>query len=262
MDVFQLPALSDNYIYLLHHLGSDTRICVDPSEAGPVKAAMDQLEWPHLDIILNTHWHPDHTDGNVELKAIGGARTVVIGPKSSGPKGAIPGIDKEVSGADAELELTDGTRIQILDVPGHTLDHIAFWLPTSGALFSGDTVLPMGCGRLFEGAPEQMHESLGAIKRLPAQTQIFCAHEYTLANAKFALTVDPDNEALKARAAAAEEERAAGRPTVPSTVADELETNPFLRADSADMRTTIGMTDPHFSDIDVFAEVRKRKDDF
>ena len=105
MDVFQLPALSDNYVYLLHHLPSDTRMCVDPSEACTVKAAMDQLDWSHLDIILNTHWHPDHTDGNVELKAMGGDRTIVIGPKSSGPSGAIPGIDHEVSGVNADLKL-------------------------------------------------------------------------------------------------------------------------------------------------------------
>ena len=185
MDVYQVPALQDNYVYLVHHLQSDTRICVDPSEAAPVADAMDALHWPHLDVILCTHWHPDHTDGNLALKSIGGAGgepTVVIGPRVSHPGArAIPGLDREVAGAvDAGTpaeELFEGVHAHVLDLPGHTLDHIGFYFSESHALFSGDTLFPMGCGRLFEGTPAQMHASLDRIRALPADTQVFCAHE-------------------------------------------------------------------------------------
>ena len=262
--MWQVPALSDNYVYLLNHKPSGTRLCVDPSEGEPIVAAIRELGWPGVDIVLNTHWHPDHTAGNSAVKAMA-LGTVVLGPRGSNGS-PIEGVDVEVCGGaeSPAVALADGTVVRVLDVPGHTLDHVAFhFAGDTAALFSGDALFPMGCGRLFEGTAAQMHKSLAAIAALPPDTRVFAAHEYSAANAAFALTVDPGNAALRERAAVVAALRAVGMPTVPSLLADELATNPFLRSHDAGVRAAVGMADASkHSDAAVFAEVRRRKDAF
>ena len=262
LDVWQVPALDDNYVYLVHHVNSGTKLCVDPSEGEPVVAAIRDLGWQGVDLVLVTHWHPDHTAGIPAVKAMAPA-TVVVGPRGS--NGLIQGVDVEVSGAAAApaVALADGTTIRVLDVPGHTLDHIAFHFEgNGGCLFSGDAIFPMGCGRLFEGTAAQAHSSLATIAALPDDTQLFAAHEYSAANAAFAVTVDPANDALQQRAALVKALRGAGLPTVPSLLSEEIATNPFLRAHTVGVRDTLGMLSGDDSDADVFAEVRRRKDAF
>lgn len=245
--------LKDNYVWLLREPSSGLVAVVDPSEAPPVQAKLDALGW-RLTHILNTHHHWDHTGGNVALKEASGA--TIVGPKAD--RDRIPGIDVALGEGDT---YTFGSETaQVFDIPGHTRGHIAFWFPDSDALFCGDTLFTLGCGRLFEGTPAQMWNSLSKLRGLPPDTRVFCGHEYTQANARFAVTVDPDNRALAARAARVDAARAKGLPTVPATLADERRTNPFLRADDPAFAKAQGLEGR--DSITVFAAVRARKDTF
>jgi hydroxyacylglutathione hydrolase len=248
----QIPVLRDNYVYLLHDEASGATGVVDPSVAEPVLAQLAETGW-RLTHILNTHHHPDHTGGNLEIKRATGA--IVVGPRAD--RDRIPGIDVAV--ADGERYALGSEAAEVFDVPGHTRGHIAYWFKDSRALFCGDTLFLMGCGRLFEGTPEQMWRSLGKLRRLPGETRVYCGHEYTQANARFALTVDPENAALVARARRVDALRTEGKSTVPGTMADELATNPFLRADQPALQEAAGAPgDP----VATFAAIRRRKDVF
>jgi hydroxyacylglutathione hydrolase len=248
----QIPVLRDNYVYLLRDEASGATGVVDPSVAEPVLAVLAETGW-RLTHILNTHHHPDHTGGNLEIKRATGA--IVVGPRAD--RDRIPGIDVAV--ADGERYALGTEAAEVFDVPGHTRGHIAYWFKDSHALFCGDTLFLMGCGRLFEGTPEQMWRSLSKLRRLPGETRVYCGHEYTQANARFALTVEPQNAALVARARRVDALRAEGQSTVPGTMADELATNPFLRADHPALQEAAGAPgDP----VATFAAIRRRKDVF
>jgi len=252
LEIQQIPVLRDNYVYLLREPKSGAVGAVDPSVAAPVLAALEQRGWT-LTHVINTHHHPDHTGGNLELKAATGA--IVVGPLAD--RDRIPGIDVALGDGDT-FKFGEETAT-VFDVPGHTRGHIAYWFKDSQALFSGDTLFLMGCGRLFEGTPQQMWNSLGKLKTLPPATRVYCGHEYTQANARFALTVEPTNAALVARAKRVDDLRAAGKSTVPGTLADELATNPFLRADQPALQQAMGAPgDP----VATFAAIRKAKDNF
>jgi len=252
LEIQQIPALRDNYIYLLREPKSGAVGAVDPSVAAPVLDALKQRGWK-LTHVINTHHHPDHTGGNLELKAATGA--IVVGPLAD--RARIPGIDVAVG--DGDTFKFGEEAATVFDVPGHTRGHIAYWFKDSQALFSGDTLFLMGCGRLFEGTPQQMWNSLGKLKTLPPATRVYCGHEYTQANARFALTVESKNAALIARAKQVDALRAEGKSTVPGTMADELATNPFLRTDQPALQQTMGAPgDP----VATFAAIRKAKDNF
>jgi len=253
LEIHQIPVLSDNYVYLIEDKESGECAVVDPAVAEPVLDLLD-ARGMKLAYVLNTHHHGDHTGGNLALKAKTGCKIVGAGSDAA----RIPGIDIELGQGDV-FDLGH-SQAQVLEVPGHTSGHIAYWFKEARALFCGDTLFALGCGRLFEGSPAQMWASLSALRSLPGDTRIYCAHEYTQANARFALTVDPDNQALRARAKVVDGLRAKGEPTVPSILAEECATNPFLRADDADFCRALGMvqSDP----VSVFAETRHRKDIF
>lgn len=253
LEIVLVPALSDNYVYLLHDADSGATAVVDPAEAEPVEAALATRGWT-LSQIVNTHHHHDHIGGNEALKAKHGVP--IVGPRAEAAR--IPDMDRTVGDGDT-VDIV-GHRATVYETPGHTSGHIAFHIPDSAALFCGDTLFALGCGRMFEGTPAQFWKSLVTLRALPAETRIYCGHEYTQSNARFALSIDGGNARLKARAAEIDRQRAAGQPTVPSTLADELDTNPFLRADDPAMAAAVGKAgaDP----VAVFAEIRKRKDAF
>jgi hydroxyacylglutathione hydrolase len=253
LEIHHQLCLKDNYVWLLRETQSGAVAVVDPSEAAPVKAKLDALGW-RLTHILNTHHHWDHTGGNLELKEATGA--TIVGPKADRER--IPGIDIALGEGDT---YAFGREVaQVFDIPGHTRGHIAFWFPESEALFCGDTLFTLGCGRMFEGTAPQMFASLSKLAGLPGETRVFCGHEYTQANARFALTIEPNNTALKTRAARIDAQRAKGEPTVPATLALERATNPFLRAKERSVAQAVELDgrDP----VAVFAEVRARKDRF
>lgn len=253
LTVYRVPCLSDNYSWLLKDESGVTAV-VDPAEAGPVAAAVD-AHGGRLDYILNTHHHADHVGGNLALKQKYGAS--IIGPKADAAR--IPGIDVALADGDA---LAVGAAAGVcLDTPGHTRGHVSFHFPGAGVLFPGDTLFALGCGRLFEGDPPTMWASLSKLAALPRDTRVFCAHEYTQSNARWARAVDPHNEALKTRAAAIDAARAAGEPTVPSLLGDELDTNPFLRPWDAGVRAGAGVG-AEASDVEAFGAVRGHKDRF
>jgi hydroxyacylglutathione hydrolase len=227
LEVVQVPVLSDNYVYLAHDAASGETAVIDPAVAEPVLAAAEARGW-RITQILNTHWHPDHVGANAAIKAATGCH--VTGPLAEASK--IPGIDRTVVEGD-EVRIGDHVG-RVIDVPGHTAGHNAYHFVDDGVLFCGDTLFAMGCGRLFEGTPAQMFASLGKLMALPDPTLVYCAHEYTAANGRFALTVEPDNADLQARMADVLAAREAGRPTVPSTIGLERATNPFTRAASVD----------------------------
>jgi len=252
LEIRQLKALRDNYVYLLRDPETAATGAVDPSESGPVFAALAETGWT-LTHVLNTHHHPDHTGGNLALKEKTGC--TIVGPRAD--RARIPGIDIDV--ADGEDYVFGKQVARVFDVPGHTRGHIAFWFSGSRALFCGDTLFTLGCGRLFEGTPQQMWHSLSKLKALPPETRVYCGHEYTQANARFALTVEPRNEALVARSRGVDELRSRNQPTVPATMGEELATNPFLRADQPTLQAAMGAVgDP----VATFAEIRRRKDVF
>jgi hydroxyacylglutathione hydrolase len=253
LEIEVLQALSDNYVYLLHEPEAGVTGVVDPAEAGPVLSRLEELD-RSLDWILSTHHHLDHTAGNLELKQKTGCR--VVGPAAD--RDRIPGIDLEVSEGD-QFAL-GGAEAAVFDTPGHTSGHISFWFEESAALFCADTLFSLGCGRLFEGTPAQMWESLQKFLPMPDETRVYCGHEYTASNAAFAVTVDPDNQALRRRAAEIERLRAQGLPTIPSLLGEERACNPFLRPDDAAIRRLLAMEEA--SDSEVFGEIRRRKDSF
>ena len=239
MEIVRIPALSDNYIWLVHEPDSGETIVVDPAVAEPVLAEAEKRGW-RITQIWNTHWHPDHTGGNAAIKDATGA--FVTAPAAEAAR--IPTMDRGVGEGD---RVTLGAiEAQVIEVPAHTAGHIAYYLPDERTIFVGDTMFAMGCGRLFEGNPEQMYANLQRLAALPAETKVYCAHEYTASNGRFALTVEPDNQALAARMAAVDRARAAGEATVPTTIALEIETNPFVRA----------------TNVEQFAERRRGKDVF
>ena len=244
-----IACLKDNYAYLVS--GDGVCAAIDPSEPGPVEAAL-RARGLKLTHILNTHHHWDHTGGNAALKKTYGA--IVVGPAK----------DRErILGIDIGVEESQGWRfgeheVRILEVPAHTRGAIAFVFAT--AVFTGDTLFAMGCGRLFEGTPATMQESLAKLMALPDNTEVYCGHEYTLNNARFALTLEPGNPDLQARMKTVLALRANGKPTVPSSIGLEKRTNPFLRTGSAEIRAALKMATA--DDVAVFAEIRRRKDSF
>ena len=251
IEIRQFTCLSDNLGVLVHDPAAGLTASIDAPEAAPVEAALASAGW-RLTHILNTHHHGDHTGANLELKEK--TRCTIVGPRNS----RIPGIDVEVG--DGETFAFGEHVAHIIATPGHTLDHIAYWFKEDKVIFVGDTLFALGCGRVFEGTPQQMWASLKKLTTLPPDTAVYCGHEYTLANAKFALTIEPRNEALKRRAATIAALRAEHKPTVPTTIGVELETNPFLRAETPALQDAVGMSgrDP----AEVFALVRERKDNF
>jgi len=253
LDIIQIPVLTDNYVYLVRDPGSDAVAVVDPAVPEPVLAELQRRGW-RLTHILNTHHHGDHVGGNLALKQATGC--LIVGPRADADR--IPGIDVQLGDGDTWSLGTQPARI--FDVPGHTRGHIAYWFANSDALFCGDTLFALGCGRLFEGSPAQMWSSLQKFLALPDSAKVYCAHEYTESNARFAVTVEPGNDALTRRYAEIRSLRAAGKPTVPSTIGAERATNPFLRPASAGLRATLDLQDA--DDVAVFAETRRRKDGF
>ena len=253
LQIHQFPCLSDNYSWLVHEPEANVTAVVDTPEVPAILRALDETGWP-LTHILNTHWHPDHAGGNEELKAKTGCQ--IIGPRAEAAR--IPGIERQVGDGD-EVKFGNATA-KVFDVPGHTAGHIAYWFAEDKVAFVGDTLFALGCGRLFEGTAQQMWTSLQKLMALPPETRVYCAHEYTQSNARFALSVDPENAALVARAKEIDAMRAKGIPTVPSSIGLELATNPFLRPISESLQRSLGMAgaDP----VAVFAETRRRKDNF
>jgi len=249
-----IPVLSDNYTYLLVE-GSEAAV-VDPGEALPV---LQILKESGLDLttIFTTHYHGDHAGGNEELKRETGCR--VIGPDDT----RVPGLDRAV--AHGDIVTFGSATMEVMATPGHTSSDVCFYMQPSpddkpGAVWTGDTLFIGGCGRLYEGSPELMWESLSKLAALPPDTLVYCGHEYVIENFEFALTVEPDNPIVRRRLSDMRETRRAGRPTVPSTIREERSTNPFLRAVAPEMGAAIGM--PDASAIEVFAELRKRKNVF
>lgn len=253
LEIIQIPVLSDNYVYLGHDSNSGATFVVDPAVVEPVIAELDRRGWT-LTHILNTHHHMDHVGGNIDLKEKYGL--TIVGPAAD--KDRIPGIDVTVG--DGETYDFAGHEAKVFDVPGHTKGHIAFWFEGADALFCGDTLFALGCGRMFEGNPDQFWASLSKLRALPDQTKVYCAHEYTQANARFALSVDGSNAKLVSRSNDIDQARARNEPTVPSLMGQELETNPFLRADKPDLMAALGMSGS--GPVEVFAELRARKDTF
>jgi len=247
LQIHQFPCLSDNFGVLGHDPASGETFAVDAPDGDAVLAALAETGWT-LTHVLVTHYHDDHIQGIAKVKAATGA--TVIGPAG------IATVDRTVAEGDT-IELA-GESIRVIATPGHTLDMLNFYLPKAGVVFTGDTLFAMGCGRVFEGTPQMMWASLEKLMALPGETQVYCGHEYTLANGKFAMTVDAGNPDLAQRMKEVEALRAAGKPTLPTTIALELKTNPFLRAGDPAIRKALGMEAA--SDAEVFAEVRGRKD--
>jgi len=253
LTILTLPVLNDNYIYLIHDPISGETAAVDPAVAQPVIDTLEQKGW-RLTMILNTHHHGDHVGGNLELKQKTGC--TVIAPLSD--RHRIPGLDRGV--VDGDVIMLGAHSARVISTPGHTSGHVVYHFSGDNLLFCGDTLFVMGCGRLFEGTAEQMWHSLQQLKALPGSTQIYCAHEYTQTNGRFSLTVEPDNRQLQQRMADINQQRANHQPTVPSTIAQELATNPFFREDSLELQETVKMANK--KPVEVFAEVRRLKDNF
>jgi len=238
LEIVRVPVLTDNYAWLIHDSVGGETVAVDPGEAAPVQAAAAARGWT-IDQVWTTHWHPDHTGGNAALRAAG-AR--ITGPAAEA--GKIPTLDATVD--EGDMVRIGTTVAEVWHVPGHTAGHIAFHLADAAAIFTGDTLFALGCGRLFEGTAAEMFANMQRYATLPDATQVYCGHEYTQSNGRFALTVEPGNHALAARMTAVDAARAAGEATVPTQIGLERATNPFLRAD----------------DADAFAKLRERKDNF
>lgn len=245
LTVRQFPCLSDNYGFLIRDEATGKTASIDTPDADAILVELAASGWGRLDYILNTHWHPDHAGGNARLKAEQGCE--IIGPEEVT---RIAPLDRQVSGG--ETVMLGDTALRVIATPGHTLGHIAYVSDADAMAFVGDTLFALGCGRLFEGTAQQMWASLQALAALPPQTQVYCAHEYTAANARFALSVD-DAPATAERAKAVFEARERGEWTVPTTIGAELAANPFLRAP---LLAQAG------SDAEAFGAIRKAKDDF
>ncbi|MEI4197129.1 hydroxyacylglutathione hydrolase [Roseovarius sp. E0-M6] len=253
LDILTIPCLSDNYAYLAHDSATGETALIDAPEAGPILAALDESGWP-LSHVLITHHHADHVDGLSGILARHPA--TVIGAKADEHR--LPDLD--VSVTEGDTLTIGGETAHVIDVSGHTVGHIAFHFPQSGVVFTADSLMALGCGRVFEGTMEQMWKSLSKLAALPPETKIYSGHEYTAANARFALSIDPQNSDLISRSKAVDAARTENRPTVPSTLSEELATNPFLRASDPGLKAELGMSSA--SDAEVFAEIRTRKDNF
>lgn len=225
LEIVRVPVLADNYVWLVHDAASGETLAVDPSVAEPVLAAATERGW-RIGQIWNTHWHGDHIGGNAGIVAATGAR--VTAPRAE--LGKIPNVDAPV-GEDDRVRLGTHEAV-VLEVPAHTAGHIAYHFADDGVIFVGDTLFAMGCGRLFEGTAAQMFENMRRFAALPDETRVYCAHEYTLSNGRYALRAEPDNAAVQARLAEVEAMRARSEATVPTTIALERATNPFMRADN------------------------------
>lgn len=253
VDVELFTCRSDNFGALVRDRATGAVMLIDAPEEKPIFEAVGRTGWkPSL--LLVTHHHLDHTEANLALKQRFGLK--IIGPKAEADK--IPGIDETVE--DGDVLHLGSQEIRVIETPGHTAGHVCYHLPQAGIVFTADTLFALGCGRLFEASPEVMFASLSRLAALPSHTVVYCGHEYTASNARFALSVDPENKKLKVRAAHIEAQRARGEPTLPTTIAEELATNPFLRAGDKAIRKALAMEIA--SDQQVFAELRRRKDNF
>jgi len=253
LEIHQFTCRSDNYCVLIHDADTGLTASIDAPEEAAIRTALADTGWK-LTHILNTHHHFDHVEGNANLKAEFGC--TIIGPKGEAAK--IPQIDTSV--AHGETFSFGGHAVEVIGTPGHTLGEISYYLPDDAVVFTGDTLFALGCGRIFEGTPDMMWQSLQRLAELPRETMVYCGHEYTLSNAKFAITVDPNNEALQARLTEIVKLRADDKPTLPTSIGAELDTNPFMRPKNAGIRASLAMNDA--SDAEVFAEIRSRKDRF
>jgi hydroxyacylglutathione hydrolase len=248
--IHQFPCLSDNFGVLIHDPERDVTASIDAPDANAVAAALKEKGW-NLTHIFTTHHHGDHTAGNAPLKAQ--TRCTIIGPRNEAAK--IPGIETKVSEGDTFQ--FGGHEVQVLDTPGHTAGHITYVIPSAKVAFVGDTLFAIGCGRVIEGNAQMMWNSLKKLMALPKDTAVYCGHEYTQANARFALTIEPENAALQKRAKEVDALRAAGKPTLPTTIGLELETNPFLRPHVAAIQQRLGMVGR--PEWEIFGEIRERK---
>jgi hydroxyacylglutathione hydrolase len=244
--------LKDNYGVLLHDPDTGATASIDAPAAAPVEAALMQTGWTLTDILV-THHHHDHTGGIEALKKKYKCR--VVAPEKSK---SIPGVDETVHEGDGVV--VGNLAAKVIETPGHTLDHVAYWFPKDQLAFVGDTLFSIGCGRVIEGNAEMMWRSLVKLRDLPNETLVYCGHEYTAANIRFALTIDKDNPVLQARAAQVEQLIEEGAPTIPVSIGDEKLANPFLRADVPDLAVDIGMAGRPAAEV--FAEIRGRKDRF
>ncbi|MGZ8189024.1 MAG: hydroxyacylglutathione hydrolase [Methylosarcina sp.] len=253
LEIVSLPVLTDNYIHIIHDSVSSETAAVDPALAPPVLEFLERKGW-RLTAIFNTHHHWDHVNGNLELKQQTGC--TIIGGHEDWDR--IPGIDRAVQEGDTVS--LGRHQADILFTPGHTRGHIVYHFADDRLLFCGDTLFSMGCGRLFEGTAEQMWHSLQKLKALPGDTRIYCTHEYTQTNGRFALTMEPENPALQRRMEEVNQLRLHGQPTIPTTVEEEWATNPFFREDSLELQKNIHMT--RRTPIEIFEETRRLKDRF
>lgn len=253
LEIRQFPCLQDNYGFLVRCSETGAVAVIDTPEAAVILEEAETQGWP-ITAIWNTHHHWDHAGGNAAIAQAIGA--TIIAPKAE--QATIGHVDQPVSPGDTVM--LGKQRAHVIDVGGHTLGHIAYWFEDAGVAFVGDSLFALGCGRMFEGTPEQMQAGLARLRDLPPETVIYCAHEYTQANARFALSVDPDNQALQSYARRVDALRAENQPTIPTVLAAECEANPFLRWDDASLRARLGLQTA--SDAQVFAELRQRKDSF
>lgn len=251
LEVHQFPCLSDNYGFLLHDPASGETACIDTPDADAYLREAEAQSW-RISQIWNTHWHPDHAGGNAAIKAATGCR--ITAPEADAAK--IAGVDRTVKHGDT-VALGAATAV-VIDVGGHTIGHVAYHLPAPGIAFVGDSLFALGCGRMFEGTPPQFWASLSRLRTLPSETALYCAHEYTQSNARFALHADPDNVELQLYAREVDEKRTRGEATVPMQLGREIRTNPFLRADDEAIRNRWGGANA----IETFARLRSAKDSF
>jgi hydroxyacylglutathione hydrolase len=253
LELVTVPCLADNYAYLIHDAASGQTAVIDVPEVAPILAALDAHQWRLTDILI-THHHDDHIQGVDALRAA--TKAMVLGAAADAHR--LPRLDLALTEADSFSIGREFARV--IDVPGHTIGHIAFHFPGSRLAFTADSLMAGGCGRLFEGTAAQMHASLAKLAQLPPDTLICSGHEYTASNLRFAVTLEPDNPQLKSRIAAVDAKRARGEPTVPAPLAEELATNPYMRAHLPALKTAVGL--PDADDVTVFAEIRARKDKF
>ncbi len=253
LQIHQFLCRQDNFGVLIHDAASGVTAAIDAPETEPIRAALAEKGWK-LTHIFTTHHHGDHTAGHEALKAETGCH--IVGPRKEAA--SIPGIDEQVAEGDA-LRFGDHS-VRVIETPGHTLGHVTYHLPEAGVAFVGDTLFSLGCGRVIEGTPEMLWNSLQKLMALPPETQIYCGHEYTMNNARFALTIEPGNEALQQRAKEVEALRARGALTLPVALADELAENPFLRPGSAEIQQRLGKVGQSLATI--FADIRRLKDRF
>jgi hydroxyacylglutathione hydrolase len=250
LDIHQFPCLSDNYGVLIRDAEAGVTAAIDAPDASQVAAALKEKGW-RLTHILTTHHHGDHTAGNLALKAE--TKCTIIGPRGEAAK--VPGIDKQVGEGDTFK--FGSFEVRVLDTPGHTAGHITYLIPSAAVAFVGDTLFAIGCGRVIEGNAQMMWNSLQKLMALPKETQVYCGHEYTQSNAKFALTIEPENAALVRRAKEVDQLRAAGKPTLPTNIGIELETNPFLRPGAPAIQQRLGLAGK--PEWQIFGEIRERK---